>query len=101
MTEPKILEALSPFGLSCEKCFAHIDGDIRNLSIQLKEKLGNFEIYAKQFEILEGNPIFKKYSDFKQMLNYFASKDCKGCRGMSSESFLEPAGSEPVIREKY
>jgi len=80
MTETYILEALSPCGLSCEKCFAHINGDIRKLSLELKEKLGNFDIYAKRFETLVGDPIFKKYPAFKEMLDYFASENCKGCR---------------------
>lgn len=80
MTYGKILNALAPCGLSCEKCFAHEGGNIRKYSLKLKEKLGNFEIYAKRFEILVGDPIFKKYPDFKEMLEYFASENCKGCR---------------------
>ena len=43
-----IKETIAPCGLCCETCFAHINGDIRNLSIQLKEKLGNFHINAKR-----------------------------------------------------
>ena len=54
MTDQSILEALSPCGLSCEKCFAHIDGDVRRLSRQLSKKLGNFDIDAKRFETLVG-----------------------------------------------
>ncbi|MFC1633922.1 DUF3795 domain-containing protein [Planctomycetota bacterium] len=80
MTYDQILNALGPCGLSCEKCFAHVDGDIRKYSLKLKEKLGNFDIYAKRFETLLGDPIFKKYPDFKIMLDYFASENCKGCR---------------------
>ena len=79
MTDP-VLEALAPCGLSCEKCFAHVDGDIRKYSRLLKEKLGNFEVYAKRFETLLGDPIFRKYPDFKEMLDYFAQGNCRGCR---------------------
>ncbi|MCP4748783.1 MAG: DUF3795 domain-containing protein [Desulfobacteraceae bacterium] len=75
-----ILEALAPCGLSCEKCFAHVDGDIRKYSIQLKEKLGNFEAAAKRFETLLDDPIFRHYPDFNQMLNYLARGSCRGCR---------------------
>ena len=39
MTSEKILEALAPCGLSCEKCFAHVDGDIRKYSLNLKNLL--------------------------------------------------------------
>lgn len=80
MTDEQIKAALAPCGLSCEKCFAHVDGDIRRYSLKLKEKLGNFDIYAKRFETMLGNPIFKKYPDFKEMLDFFASENCKGCR---------------------
>ena len=87
MTSQVILEALAPCGLSCEKCFAHVNSEIRQYSRQLKEKLGNFEIYAKHFETLVGDPIFKKYPDFKAMLDYLASADCLGCRNENCKLF--------------
>ena len=80
MTNEHIKASLAPCGLSCEKCFAHVDGEIRRYSLQLKEKLGNFHVYAKRFETLLSDPIFKKYPDFKEMLDYFASENCRGCR---------------------
>ena len=73
MTTERIKASLAPCGLSCEKCFAHVDGDIRRYSLKLKEKLGNFHINAKRFETLLGEPIFKKYLDFKEMLDYFVN----------------------------
>ncbi len=89
MIDEKILNALSPCGLNCEKCFAHEDGDITKFSMQLKEKLGNFDIYAKRFETLLNNPVFRKYSDFKIMLEYFASENCKGCRKENCKIFKD------------
>ena len=80
MTYEQIKEAVAPCGLSCEKCFAYADGDIRGYSLKLKEKLGNFEPYAKRFETLLDAPAFKNYPAFKEMLDYFASENCKGCR---------------------
>ena len=74
MTDDAIKETIAPCGLCCETCFAHVNGDIRKLGIQLKEKLGNFHINAKRFETLLGAPIFKKYGDFKAMLDYFAGE---------------------------
>ena len=65
MNYDKILTAMSPCGLSCEKCFAHEDGDIRKYSLKLKEKLGNFDNYAKRF----------------------ASENCKGCRKENCKLF--------------
>jgi hypothetical protein len=87
MNYNQILDALAPCGLSCEKCFAHVDGDIRKYSLKLKEKLGNFEPYAKRFETLLHNPIFKKYPDFNVMLDFFTSENCKGCRNENCRLF--------------
>jgi hypothetical protein len=87
MSYEEIKAALAPCGLSCEKCFAHVAGDIRKYSLLLKEKLGNFEIYAKGFETLLEEPVFKKYPDFKEMLDYFASENCKGCRNEHCKLF--------------
>ena len=80
MINDEILDSLSPCGLSCRKCFAHEHGDIRRHSQKLKEKLGNFDAYAERFVTLLDNPIFEIYGDFKAMLDFFASENCKGCR---------------------
>ncbi len=68
MTREESKAAMGPCGLSCEKCFAHGDGDIRKYSLLLKEHLGNFDIYAQRVETLLDNPVFKHYPDFKIML---------------------------------
>ena len=87
MIEEKIKASLAPCGLCCETCFAHVDGDIRRNSMKLREKLGNFRIYAERFETLLDNPIFKKYQDFEEMLDYLASANCKGCRNEQCKLF--------------
>lgn len=87
MTNKNILDTLGPCGLNCKKCFAHVDGEIREYSLKLKEALGNFEPYAKRFKTLLNNPIFEKYPDFKIMLDYFASENCKGCRKENCKLF--------------
>ena len=84
-----ILKALGPCGLNCEKCFAHEDGDIRKYSLKLIEKLGDFALYAKRFESLLDAPIFKKYPDFRIMLEYLASENCKGCRKENCKLFKD------------
>ena len=89
MDYEKIKAALAPCGLNCEKCFAHVDGDIRKYSLKLKEKLGNFDMYAKGFEALLEEPIFKKYGDFKELLDYFASENCRGCRNEQCKLFKD------------
>ncbi len=87
MTPEQMETVLAPCGLSCEKCFAHVDGEIRRYSLKLKEKLGNFENYARRFETLLDDPIFKKYPDFKAMLDYLAGENCKGCRNEQCRLF--------------
>ncbi|MFH1156717.1 MAG: DUF3795 domain-containing protein [Pseudomonadota bacterium] len=89
MTYEQTKAALAPCGLSCEKCFAHADGDIRRYSLKLKEKLGHFDVYARRFETLLGNPAFKNYPAFKEMLDYFASENCKGCRSEACTLFAD------------
>ena len=87
MDDQKIKDSIAPCGLCCETCFAHVDGDIQKFSIKLKEKLGNFHINARRFETLLDDPVFKKYADFKEMLDYFASDNCGGCRNEQCRLF--------------
>jgi hypothetical protein len=71
---------LSPCGLHCGKCFAFSEGKICRLSNDLKDNLGDFDVFAARFVDLLNEPLFLKYPEFKEMLNYFASGVCKGCR---------------------
>ncbi|MCP4020270.1 MAG: DUF3795 domain-containing protein [Desulfobacteraceae bacterium] len=87
MNNDQIKAAIAPCGLNCKNCFAHVDGDIRKYSLKLAEKLGNFEINAERFETLLDEPIFKKYHDFKEMLDYFAKENCQGCRNEQCKLF--------------
>lgn len=87
MTYEAILDVLAPCGLSCEKCFAFAEGEIRRHSLELRERLGNFEPFAKRFETLLDDPIFAKYPGFRAMLDYFASENCKGCRNENCKLF--------------
>ncbi|HCT30629.1 MAG TPA: hypothetical protein DIW31_07810 [Bacteroidales bacterium] len=83
----KALEYLGPCGINCQKCFAYSNGSIKNHSENLLKNLGNFDIYAKRFTELLNEPVFNKYSDFKEMLEYFASGNCKGCRKQECHLF--------------
>ena len=99
MINATIKEIIAPCGLCCETCFAHVNGNIRKYSLKLKEKLGGFHISAKRFETLIGNPILEKYADFKEMLDYFASENCKGCRKEQCKIFKN-CGVRPCHQEK-
>ena len=89
MASEQILAAIAPCGLNCAKCFAHVDGDIRKHSLELREKLGNFEEYAKRYETLLKEPAFKNYPAFKEMLDYFAAENCRGCRNEQCRLFKD------------
>jgi hypothetical protein len=87
MDPERIKASIAPCGLNCEKCFAHVDGDIRRYSRKLRKRLGNFEAYAKRYETLLQNPVFSRYPDFKEMLDYLASENCRGCRNEQCRLF--------------
>jgi hypothetical protein len=99
MDYERIKASLAPCGLSCETCFAHADGDIRRYSRGLKEKLGNFGPYAQRYEALLGDPVFRKYPDFAEMLAYLASENCRGCRNEQCKLF-RGCGVRPCHQEK-
>lgn len=82
-----IKSRLAPCGLHCGKCFAFKDGDITKTSDQLKNLLGNFNVYAERFVELLGNPVFSKYPQFKELLEYFSEGECSGCRNERCKLF--------------
>ena len=84
-----IKSRLAPCGLDCGKCYAFVDSDIKKLSNRLKLSLGDFDIYAERFTELINGAIFKKYPDFKELLAYFASADCNGCRNEKCKIFKD------------
>jgi len=78
MEYDEILKILAPCGLNCSKCMACADGDIKKHSEELKRLLGSFDSYAERFSNFI--PVFKNYPSFKELLDYFAQAECKGCR---------------------
>lgn len=77
--EEYIKSRLAPCGLSCGKCLAYAGGPIQGLSAHLAEELGdNFGVYAERFEGM--NPVFKNYTAFRELLDFFTEGSCSGCR---------------------
>jgi len=99
MISRDILNALGPCGLICEKCFAHRDGEIRKYSLRLLDKLGNFNLYARRFVTLLDNPIFKKYPDFKMMLEYFAG--VRSCHQQKNIDFCFQCDDFPCTKTNF
>jgi len=96
----EVLKFLAPCGLSCQKCFAYQDGDIRKAALTLKEKLGNFDIYARRFSSLV-DPVFDNYPSFKELLSSLAAGGCQGCRaqacGLWPECFVASCYREKKV----
>lgn len=79
MEYSEILKILAPCGLNCRKCMAYEKGDIKNHALEMKALLGkNFDVYAERFSSFL--PAFQNYPQFKELLDFFGSGDCKGCR---------------------
>jgi hypothetical protein len=78
MLYAEIIKCLAPCGLNCVKCIGFDEGDIKKHSNELKRLLGSFDNYAERFSNFI--PVFKNYSAFKELLNYFTQTNCKGCR---------------------
>jgi hypothetical protein len=79
MKHKEILMILGPCGSNCRKCVFNINGDIRHHAEELEKLLGVFNLYAERFSELI-SPVFKKYIEFKELLNYLVQVDCLGCR---------------------
>ena len=80
MNYEQIKKRLAPCGLHCGNCFAFKNGEIGEYSRKLRIVLGEFDVYAKRFVDLLDKPVFLKYPEFKDLLDYFSQPECSGCR---------------------
>lgn len=95
-----VKQRLGPCGLHCGKCFAFADGEIAALSRQLKDALGNFDIYAQRFAgMLDEQPVFLQYPAFKAFLQYLTEVECGGCRKEKCKLF-KTCNARPCSEEK-
>lgn len=73
------LQDRGPCGLSCGKCVAFENGEIRHHAVALQELLGrSFGDYAGRFAQVQ--PAFGHYEAFAALLDHLASGTCGGCR---------------------
>ena len=77
----KAVKDLAPCGVDCSRCASYSKGEIVRLSIELKEKLVNFENLAKNMKNFM--PIFKYYKEFSYILDHFSNGKCPGCRNLN------------------
>ncbi len=92
----EILANLAPCGLSCSKCVAYADGEIRATSEKLLRLLGYFDRYAERFS--DFLPVFRNYAQFRKMLTHFSQAGCQGCR--NGTCGYPDCGVAPCSREK-
>ncbi len=78
MENNEIISKLSVCGLDCSRCADYENGEIKSLSLKLSELLNGYERIAKMKG--GGNPIFKGYPEFVQILGHFVQGYCGGCR---------------------
>lgn len=78
MEYDEIVRILAPCGLSCTKCLAYKDGEIRAASERLIQLLGSFDRYARRFASFQ--KVFSVYPQFRELLEHFSTGDCAGCR---------------------
>ena len=78
MNKEKILKALAPCGINCERCVGFKDGEIKKASEVLKKGLEGFDKLAEKFSNFV--PIFKNYKHFEEIIDFFSKADCAGCR---------------------
>jgi len=94
-----VKQMLGPCGLNCGKCFAYADGEIHILSKQLESAFGNFDNYAVRFEEMLEQPVFAKYPDFKEFLQFLTTTQCEGCRKEKCKLF-KTCNVRPCSEEK-
>jgi len=99
MEQNTLMEKFGPCGLLCEKCFAYEKGSIKYHAGQLKDSLGDFDIYARRFVTLLEEPVFSKYKEFKELLDLFSHGSCKGCRKQDCHLF-KTCGVKQCYKDK-
>ncbi|RJQ29290.1 MAG: DUF3795 domain-containing protein [Peptococcaceae bacterium] len=73
-----ILKELAPCGLDCFRCASYSQGEIKKLSTELLDALGNFEKVAARLAGFV--PALKNYPEFKEVLVFLTRGSCSGCR---------------------
>jgi len=98
MNYERILNYLAPCGLDCGRCADYRNGEIKELSLKLLSKLGNYSKVAK----IKSNklPIFENYFHFETILTSFSKASCSGCRGDNVLCPLDNCAAKTCYKEK-
>lgn len=78
MEKNDLLRLIAPCGLLCYTCDAMKDGVINQAAKRLLHALASYDSFLESSP--GARPISKKYSSFKEVLEYLANVKCNGCR---------------------
>jgi hypothetical protein len=97
MKKEEIILEVAPCGIDCSRCIALAGGDARRHAAALQEVFGpSFHKFADRFA--ERVPVFAKYGDFREFVDFLAGIDCAGCRNSPVEE--KPCGILKCYRGK-
>jgi hypothetical protein len=99
MKYEEILEVLAPCCSNCRKCVFYSNGEILNHSMKLKELLGSFDNYAERFS--KFLPVYKKYPQFKELLELFTQANCDGCRNQTCAVYPDCGVVDPDLKRRW
>ncbi|GBF31967.1 hypothetical protein DCCM_0157 [Desulfocucumis palustris] len=92
----EILTSLAPCGLDCSRCHGFAGGEIKKLSEQLIEALGDFQSVADKLSSFM--PVMQNYRQFREMLDFFTLAGCAGCR--SGKAQFPLCAAKSCFKEK-
>lgn len=78
MSYEQAVKELAPCGIDCSRCVSYKQGEIVRLSMELTERLVNFENLAAKMK--GAVPAFANYQQFVDVLEYLTKGNCPGCR---------------------
>lgn len=78
MKKDDIFKIVAPCGLLCYTCDKLEGGIINKTAKKLLFLLESYKSVVKAYS--KSTPVLTKYDNFKEVLEYFANVNCKGCR---------------------
>jgi len=91
-----ILKELAPCGLDCSRCSSYNEGEVKKLSTELLDTLGNYERVAARLAGFV--PALQHYPEFKEVLVFFTRGSCPGCRSGGGQ--FPPCSARSCFKEK-
>lgn len=94
----EVVKCLAPCGMDCSRCADFEKGEIKHISIELIQRLGNYRPVAKMKST--SKPIYEGFTQFEEILTSFANAACSGCRGDNVQCPLSSCSAKDCSKEK-